>query len=74
MVVYYIGRAAQLLGMWILLVDLFTAGPLGPNARLFMIGIAVFVVGWALVKIAKHHADVVVLTLFVNPSGGNQCW
>ena len=54
MVVYYIGRAAQLLGMWILLVDLFTAGPLGPNARLFMIGIAVFVVGWALVKIAKR--------------------
>ena len=26
--IYYIGRAAQLIGMWLLLVDLFTAGPL----------------------------------------------
>jgi hypothetical protein len=28
---YYLGRFGQLLGMWILLVDVFTAGPLGPN-------------------------------------------
>jgi hypothetical protein len=50
---YYLGRGAQLLGMWMLLVDLFTAGPLGPNARLFMMGVAVFFGGWGLVKVTK---------------------
>jgi hypothetical protein len=49
-VVYYLGRGLQLLGMWLLLVDIFTAGPLGPDARLFGIGIAVFVAGWVLVR------------------------
>jgi hypothetical protein len=49
-VVYYVGRGLQLVGMWLLLVDLFTAGPLGPDARLFGIGIAVFVAGWVLVR------------------------
>jgi hypothetical protein len=48
--VYLLGRGLQLLGMWLLLVDLFTAGPLGPDAQLFAIGIAVFVAGWALVR------------------------
>lgn len=52
-VFYYVGRGAQLLGMWILLVDTFTAGPLGPNAKLFMVGVAVFFVGWGLVKATK---------------------
>lgn len=51
---YYLGRAAQLAGMWMLLVDLFTAGPLGPNPKLFSLGIAVFVVGWGLVKVSKR--------------------
>ena len=32
--VFYAGRLGQLIGMWLLLVDLFTAGPLGPNPRL----------------------------------------
>jgi hypothetical protein len=50
---YYLGRAGQLLGMWLLLVDMVTAGPLGPNARLFMIGSAVFIAGWGLVKVSR---------------------
>ena len=47
---YYLGRAAQLIGMWLLLVDLFTAGPLGPNPRLFAFGVAMFLGGWGLTK------------------------
>ena len=53
--VYYLGRFAQLVGMWLLLEDLLTAGPLGPNPRLFALGIAVFVVGWALTRIHKRR-------------------
>jgi hypothetical protein len=52
---YYVGRAAQLLGMWILLVDIFTAGPLGPDAKLFAAGVAVFLVGWALTRTVKQN-------------------
>ena len=48
--IYYLGRLAQLIGMWLLLVDLFTAGPLGPNPRLFAVGVAVFLSGWALTR------------------------
>lgn len=51
--VYYVGRFAQLLGMWLLLVDLFTAGPLGPDAKLFMWGVGIFVIGWGLTKTVK---------------------
>ena len=40
--------------MWLLLVDVFTAGPMGPSPRLFGIGVAVFVVGWALTKVKKR--------------------
>jgi hypothetical protein len=54
---YYTGRAAQLAGMWLLLVDLFTAGPLGPSPRLFAVGISVFVGGWALVKMSGKRRD-----------------
>jgi hypothetical protein len=50
---YYVGRFAQLLGMWILLVDLFTAGPLGPDARLFALGVAVFLAGWGLTRASR---------------------
>jgi len=52
--IFYLGRLAQLLGMWLLLVDIFTASPMGPSPRLFGIGVAVFVVGWALTKVKKH--------------------
>lgn len=50
---YYLGRLAQLIGMWLLLVDLFTAGPLGPDAKLFAAGVAAFLGGWALTKSVK---------------------
>jgi len=48
--VYYIGRALQLAGMWILLVAIMTAGPLGPSPRLFAYGVAVFIAGWLIVR------------------------
>lgn len=49
-VVYYVGRGLQLLGMWLLVVDLFTAGPMGPAFNLLMAGILVFLAGWLLVR------------------------
>jgi hypothetical protein len=52
--IYYLGRFLQVLGMWMLAVDLFTAGPLGPSPRLFAAGIAVFVVGWMLVRVKSR--------------------
>jgi len=55
-VVFYLGRFAQLVGMWLLLVDLFTAGPLGPSPRLFAAGVAVFLVGWGLTRATKGSA------------------
>ena len=50
---YYVGRGAQMLGMWILLVDVGTAGPLGPNPKLFALGVAVFLGGWGLTRAIK---------------------
>ena len=52
--IFYTGRLAQLLGMWLLLVDIFMAGPMGPSPRLFAIGVAVFIVGWALSRAVKR--------------------
>ncbi len=49
-VFYYVGRGLQLLGMWLLLVSIVTAGPLGPSPRLFGAGVGAFVIGWFLVK------------------------
>lgn len=51
---YYVGRGAQLLGMWILLVDLFMAGPLGPSFQPFAVGVIVFVAGWGLTRASSH--------------------
>lgn len=51
---YYLGRFAQLLGMWILIVDVVTAGPLGPNAKLFGAGVVVFAAGWGLTRLAQR--------------------
>ncbi len=48
--IYYLGRAFQLLAMWLLIVDIFTAGPLGPEFRLFAIGVIVFLIGWAMTR------------------------
>jgi hypothetical protein len=52
--VYYLGRFGQMLGMWILLVDLFTASDLGPSPRLFAAGVAVFLAGWGLTRTVKR--------------------
>jgi hypothetical protein len=54
--VYYAGRLAQLIGMWLLLVDLFTAGPLGPSPRLFALGVGVFIAGWAISRSVKRSS------------------
>jgi hypothetical protein len=51
--IYYSGRGGQLIGMWLLLVDLFTAGPLGPNPRVFAVGVAVFLAGWGLTRLTR---------------------
>ncbi len=50
MFLYYVGRSLQLAGMWVLLVAIFMAGPLGPSPRLFAYGVAVFLVGWLIVR------------------------
>jgi hypothetical protein len=50
MFLYYVGRSLQLAGMWLLLVDVVTAGPQGPDAKLFGYGVAVFIVGWLIVR------------------------
>jgi hypothetical protein len=39
--------------MWLLLVDLFTAGPLGPSPRLFGAGVAIFLAGWGLTRLTR---------------------
>ena len=53
---FYLGRFAQLIGMWLLLVDLFTAGPMGPSPKLFAVGVAVFLAGWAVSRAAKRSS------------------
>jgi hypothetical protein len=50
---YLGGRLFQLIGMWLLLVDLFTAGPLGPSPRLFAAGVVMFLGGWALTRLTR---------------------
>ena len=50
---FFVGRSGQLVGMWLLLVDLFMAGPLGPSPRLFAAGVAVFLVGWSIVRLTR---------------------
>lgn len=47
---YYVGRFLQLLAMSLLLMAIVTAGPLGPSPRIFGAGVAVFVVGWLIVR------------------------
>jgi len=48
---YYLGRFGQIMGMWLLLVDVVTAGPMGPNPRLFALGVAIFLAGWAVIRL-----------------------
>ena len=47
---YYVGRGLQLLGMAALLESILIAGLDGPSPRIFGFGVAVFVVGFLLVK------------------------
>ena len=51
---FYAGRFAQLLGMSLLLGDIVTAGPMGPDPKLFGVGVAVFLAGWGLTKVVKR--------------------
>jgi len=51
---YYVGRFGQVLGMWILLVDIVTAGPMGPSPRLFGAGVVVFLAGWGLTRVVSR--------------------
>jgi hypothetical protein len=48
--IYYLGRLLQVLAMWVLLVDIFMAGPMGPQPNPFYVGVAMFIVGWFLVR------------------------
>jgi hypothetical protein len=52
-VFYYGGRLAQLMGMWLLLVDIFMAGPMGPDPKLFGVGVVVFLAGWGLTRLTR---------------------
>jgi hypothetical protein len=52
--IYYIGRAGQVAGMWLLLVDIVTAGPLGPSPRLFAAGVVVYLAGWGLTRAGRR--------------------
>jgi hypothetical protein len=51
---YHLGRFGQLVGMSMLLVDVLSAGPLGPSFRLFAAGVGVFVAGWALTRAVRR--------------------
>jgi hypothetical protein len=53
-ILHVLGRGGQLIGMWLLLVDVATAGPLGPDPRLFALGVAVFLAGWGLTRISRR--------------------
>jgi hypothetical protein len=47
---WWVGRFLQVFAMWILLVDIFMAGPMGPAPNPFYAGVAMFIVGWLLVR------------------------
>lgn len=50
---WYLGRFLQAFAMWILLVDIFMAGPMGPAPNPFYVGVVMFIVGWLLVRWAS---------------------
>ena len=51
-VVYYVGRILQAFAMWVLLLDIFMAGPMGPAPNPFYAGVVMFIVGWLMVRTA----------------------
>ena len=52
--IYYVGPFGQLIGMGMLLVDVVTAGLLGPSFRLFATGVSVFLAGWGLTHVVRR--------------------
>jgi hypothetical protein len=53
-VFYYAGRVLQVLGMWLLVVDIFMAGPMGPSPWTFGAGVTVFLAGWGLTRLVMR--------------------
>ena len=51
--IWYVGRFLQAFAMWILLVDIFMAGPMGPAPNPFYVGVVMFIVGWLIVRQAS---------------------
>lgn len=49
-ILFYLGRFLQAFAMWILLMDVFLAGPMGPAPNPFYVGVAMFIVGWLMVR------------------------
>jgi hypothetical protein len=47
---YLFARGLQLIGMWLLLVAVATAGDMGPSPRVFGAGVGVFLAGWLIVR------------------------
>jgi len=52
--VWWVGRLLQAFAMWILLLDVFMAGPMGPAPNPFYVGVAMFIVGWLMVRQASR--------------------
>ena len=50
MFIYYVGRSLQLAAMWLLLFSMIEAGPMGPRPEFLGYGVAIFVVGWGIVR------------------------
>lgn len=55
-VVWYTGRFFQVFAMWILLVDILMAGPMGPAPNPFYVGVAMFIVGWLMVRTTSRKS------------------
>ena len=53
--IFYFGRLLQVLAMWVLLVDIFMAGPMGPQPNPFYAGVAMFIAGWLLVRSSSRR-------------------
>jgi hypothetical protein len=51
-ILYLTGRFGQLMGMSLLMLAVFTAGPLGPSFQIFATGVGVFAAGWLLTRAA----------------------
>jgi hypothetical protein len=54
-VVYYTGRLLQVVAMWVLLVDIFMAGPMGPQPNPFYVGVGLFLAGWLLIRTSSNR-------------------